>query len=130
NLGSRLVGLSRRYGVDIVVSEATRAQAPGFVWQRLDRVRVQGKAQAVDVYTPLGRADQVSSAQNEELRIWNQAWAAWLAREWAACETLLQHLQAQNEEKVLYRLYAQRVALMQQSPPGPEWDGATQMVTK
>src|SRR5690606_35070618 len=112
NLGARLEALSRLYGVDIVASEATRAQAPEFVWQGLDRVRVKGKAQAVDVYTPLGLKDQLSAAQVEELRVWNLAWAAWQSRDWAACESHLQHLLAQSEEKVLYRLYAQRVASM------------------
>src|SRR5690606_41183663 len=66
NLGARLEGLSRLYGVDIVVSEATRAQAPGFVWQRLDRVRVRGQAQEGEGYTPLGRADPVRRPPNEE----------------------------------------------------------------
>ena len=51
NLGARLEGLSRVYGVDIVASDATRAQAQGFAWQELDRVRVKGKAQAITIFT-------------------------------------------------------------------------------
>ena len=39
NLGSRLEGLSKAYGVDIVVSESTRKQATAFAWQELDKVR-------------------------------------------------------------------------------------------
>jgi adenylate cyclase len=53
NLGSRLEGLSKVYGVDIVVSETTRKQAPQFAWQELDRVRVKGKEQAVGIFYPL-----------------------------------------------------------------------------
>ena len=48
NLGSRLEGLGKHYGVDIVVSETTRAQAgDGFTWQELDTVKVKGKDAAV-----------------------------------------------------------------------------------
>ena len=52
NLGSRLEGLSKVYGVEIVVSETTRQQATGFVWQEIDKVRVKGREQAVTIFRP------------------------------------------------------------------------------
>lgn len=52
NLASRLEGLSRRYGVDIVASDSTRAQAPGVPWRALGRVRVKGRHEAVTIHTP------------------------------------------------------------------------------
>lgn len=130
NLGSRLEGLSRLYGVDIVASDSTRAQAPEFVWQELDRVRVKGKAQAVTVFTPLDPAAASAAGQDEELRLWEAFLQAWRRQDQAACETNLRQLQALNAEKVLYRVWAERVASMQQSPPGPGWDGATTLETK
>lgn len=130
NLGSRLEGLARVYGVDIVVSESTRAQAPDFVWQELDRVRVKGKAAAVTIYTPLGLPGRVNDDQQQELSLWNQALAAWRRQDWDACDVDLLNLQRLNEKKVLYPLYAQRVASMRQSPPGPSWDGTTSYDTK
>ncbi len=39
NLAARLEGLCRVYGVDVIASDATRAQASGVAWQALDRVR-------------------------------------------------------------------------------------------
>jgi len=125
NLGSRLEGLSRTYGVDIVASDTTRAQAQQFVWQELDRVRVKGKAQAVTICTPLGLREHLSEAQTDELREWNQALKAWRAQEWDACDVHLLNLRRQNAEKVLYRLYGDRVASMRLSPPHAMWDGAT-----
>ncbi|HEY9094541.1 MAG TPA: adenylate/guanylate cyclase domain-containing protein, partial [Hydrogenophaga sp.] len=130
NLGSRLEGLSRRYGVEIVVSESTRSQAPGFVWQWLDRVRVKGKAHAVDIYTPCCTLGEQTSALAHELAVWDQAVLAWHAREWDICEQRLVELQALSEEKYLYRLYAERVVSMKASPPGPEWDGVATFDSK
>ncbi|MDP2263203.1 MAG: adenylate/guanylate cyclase domain-containing protein [Hydrogenophaga sp.] len=130
NLGARLEGLARVYGVDIVASDLTREQAPGFEWQELDRVRVKGKASVVTIHTPLGPAGALSEQQRAELRLWDQALQAWRRQDWDACDVHLLNLQRQNEKKVLYRLYAQRVASMRQSPPGPMWDGATSHETK
>jgi adenylate cyclase len=130
NLGSRLEGLSRFYGVDIVASEFTRIQAPGFAWQRLDRVRVKGKAQAVDIYSPLCPLAQRTPALAEEMQLWELTWDAWRAQDWGACEQHLAVLRHRNEKKCLYRLYAQRVVSMRASPPGPDWDGTTDFDTK
>ncbi|WP_372657121.1 CHASE2 domain-containing protein [Hydrogenophaga sp.] len=130
NLGARLEGLSRVYGEDIVVSESTQAQAPEFAWQELDRVRVKGKTQAVTIYTPLALAGQLTPAQREELRLWGQTLKAWRAQDWDSCDVLLLNLQRQNAKKVLYRLYAERVASMRSSPPVQAWDGSTQFDSK
>ena len=130
NLGSRLEGLSRQYGVDVVASDATRAAAPQHVWQELDRVRVKGKASAVTIFTPLGRAGALSPAQTGELALWKQCLQSWRAQDWDGCDVHLLNLQRQNAKKVLYRLYADRVASMRLSPPGPAWDGTTAFDTK
>ncbi|OGB17268.1 MAG: guanylate cyclase [Burkholderiales bacterium RIFCSPHIGHO2_12_FULL_67_38] len=130
NLGSRLEGLSPTYGVDIVASDATREQAPQFVWQELDRVRVKGRATAVTIYTPLGTSETLSNELAEELRLWHWVLQTWRAQDWDACDACLLQLQRQNAEKVLYRLYAQRVASMRRLPPDPAWDGATTFETK
>lgn len=59
NLGSCLQGLSKTYGVDIVVSESTRKLANDFAWQELDRGRVKGKDPAVAIFWPLALADRI-----------------------------------------------------------------------
>ena len=35
NLGSRLEGLTKAYGVDIIVGELTKDQVPEFIWDRV-----------------------------------------------------------------------------------------------
>lgn len=65
NLGSCLEGLSKTYGVDIVVSESTRKLANDFAWQELDRVRVKGKDQAVAIFWPLALADRIDKTNKD-----------------------------------------------------------------
>lgn len=130
NLGSRLEGLSKVYGVEIVASETVRRAAPGFVWQELDRVRVKGKAQAVAIYTPIGPAGAVPPGTADELSTWNAFLAAYRAQDWEQAELQLLNLRRMNTKKYLYELYTERVASMRLLPFDPTWDGATNFETK
>ena len=130
NLGSRLEGLSKTYGVDIVASETTRAQSDEFAWQELDKVRVKGKEQAVAIFWPMARADQLGEQQAAELASWNRLLAAYRAQDWGACDEHIANLQRLNPTKYLYQLYAERVASMRLLPHDPDWDGATNFETK
>jgi adenylate cyclase len=130
NLGSRLEGLSKVYGVDIVVSETARRQAPEFAWQELDRVRVKGKEQAVGIFYPVAPADAIEPQTAEELKIWGAFLKAYRAQDWDRCELQLLNLQRLGAKKYLYDLYAERVASMRLLPLDPAWDGATTFETK
>ncbi|MCZ8227629.1 MAG: adenylate/guanylate cyclase domain-containing protein [Burkholderiaceae bacterium] len=130
NLGSRLEGLSKSYGVDIVVSETTRKLANDFAWQELDKVRVKGKDQAVAIFWPLAPADRIDKDNLSELKTWGMALKAYRAQDWDQCDVQLLNLQRLNGKKFLYRLYAERVASMRLLPFDPEWDGATNFETK
>jgi adenylate cyclase len=134
NLGSRLEGLSKTYGVDIVVSETTRKQASQFAWQELDRVRVKGKEQAVGIYYPASSAEQLSKEQSEEIKLWNTFLKAYRIQDWDQCDLAMLNLQrhnnGKNAKKYLYQLYGERVASMRLLPFDPSWDGATNFETK
>jgi adenylate cyclase len=130
NLGSRLEGLSKVYGVDIVVSDSARALAPQFVWQELDLVRVKGKEQAVAIFWPLAPVERIEQAQREELKAWGALIKAYRAQDWDQCDTLLVNLHRMNPKKYLYEVYSERVASMRLLPFDPAWDGATNFETK
>ena len=130
NLGSRLEGLSKAYGVEIVVNESTRALAPDFIWQELDRVRVKGKEQAVSIYCPLAPADLLDAALASELKLWTAFLKAYRAQQWDQADVLLINLMRANTSKYLYSLYTERVASMRLLPFDPAWDGATNFETK
>ncbi|MBI2725714.1 MAG: adenylate/guanylate cyclase domain-containing protein [Polaromonas sp.] len=130
NLGSRLEGLSKTYGVDIVVSESTRRLANDFAWQELDKVRVKGKDNAVAIFWPLAPLDAIDQGKSAELKTWSQALKAYRMQDWDQCDVQLLNLQRLNAKKYLYQLYSERVASMRLLPFDPEWDGATNFETK
>ena len=130
NLGSRLEGLSKIYGVDMVVSETTRRLAQEFGWQELDKVRVKGKEQAVAIFYPLGPLQALEKAQADEVKTWAGLVKAYRAQDWEQCDLMLLNLQRMNAKKYLYELYSDRVASMRLLPFDPGWDGATNFETK
>ena len=130
NLGSRLEGLSAIYGVTIVASAATRAQAPAFVWQELDTVRVKGKDTAVTIYTPLGLAADMTAAQQNAATLWASFLQTYRAQDWTAAEQQLVTMQASGVNYFLCGLYAGRIALMRARGFDPAWDGSTHFDTK
>lgn len=123
NLGSRLEGLTKSYGVSMIVSESTRNAAPEFAYRELDRVRVKGKDRAVTIFEPLGVAAELTDVAARELSVYGEALAAYRGRDWNRADSLFTELCAAAPATALYRIYLERIAHFRQHPPGADWDG-------
>src|SRR6185295_17061738 len=66
NLGSRLEGITKQYGADIIIGEGTKALISGIICREIDRVRVKGKDEAVTIFQPLGLEGQVEKPKLDE----------------------------------------------------------------
>ena len=130
NLGSRLEGLTKQYGVHIIVSEFTREQLPGFLFRELDCVRVKGKDEPVSIYEPIGLAGQVDQETENELALYREALKLYRAQNWDLAEVQFLNLQKMHPGRYLYQVYAERIAYFRTDPPGDGWDGAFTFKTK
>jgi len=128
NLAARLEGLTKEYGVGILVSETTKDEASDVVYRELDRVRVKGKGQAVSIYEPVGIPAEVSEQQHERITQFEQALVHYRAQQCDEAEKILQGLP--KADKVLVALYLNRITELRAQPPGAEWDGVTSFTTK
>ncbi len=130
NLASRLEGVTRQYGVDMVVGENTRRALPEFVFRELDRVRVKGKDEPVAIYEPVGETGKVDARTLEEAALFHQFLRSYRAQDWEQAELALYNLRNLFPDSELYRVYAERVAWLRAHPPGPGWDGVWVFETK
>ncbi|MDD5030324.1 MAG: adenylate/guanylate cyclase domain-containing protein, partial [Rhodoferax sp.] len=130
NLGSRLESLTKAYGVSMMVSEFTMARVPDFTFRELDCVRVKGKDRPVKIYQPLGPTNQVSESDQAELTDYTQALTIYRNQQWAQAQTAFEALQQRDPQRMLYRLYLERIAHFIQSPPAADWDGTYTFMTK
>src|SRR4029077_13176396 len=67
NLCSRLEGLTKEYGIGILVSEAIVKAAQGFVYREIDKVVVKGRQEGVSVFEPIGVVGQVTDTALTEI---------------------------------------------------------------
>ncbi len=130
NLGSRLEGLTKEYGVSIIVSESTRKAAPGFIYRELDLVKVKGKEQSVTIHEPLCRTGELTKELKDELKVYRQGLEYYRNRNWDLAEMQFLTLVKQTKNPGLYRKYAERCAWLRQNPPGQDWTGVFAFKTK
>jgi adenylate cyclase len=129
NLASRLEGLTRQYGVGVLVGEATREACPDIAFQLIDRVRVKGKAQPVSIHEPLGLAAELSPERASEAEMFAAAFADYEARRWDEAEIKLMELSRRQPRK-LYQVYLDRVTHFRFNPPAADWDGVFTFTSK
>ncbi len=122
NLGSRLEGLTKFYGVQLIVGEQTHAGQDAFLFRQLDRVQVKGKKEPTRIYTPICRLDEATSEVRAELALYEQARRAYIEKRWDDAEQGFRELRAE-EDNVLYDIYLERLAHLRVEPPDDDWDG-------
>ncbi len=134
NVAARLEGLTKQYGVPIMLGESMAAELSGFALLEVDRVRVVGREGAETIFALLGEEQMGSSEDFSALATAHKnVLAAYRAQDW---ETAL------AEIATAYGLYEgagipglpdllqQRARALQASPPGPDWDGVYQATQK
>lgn len=130
NLGSRLESITKKYGVGILVSEATRDVVKDVFFREIDRVRVKGKDVPVGIFEPIGLQDDIGKAVQDEMKLWHQTLRAYRSQDWDQADMNLLNLQRMAPASKLYVEYEKRVAHLRSNPPGEGWDGVTTFETK
>jgi adenylate cyclase len=124
NLGSRLEGLNKVYGTEIIVSENTvRLIEPGFVLRELDMVRVLGRKQAIRLYELVGKTGTALDPDHERaLSTYAEGLEAYRKAKWSDALALFQEVLTLRRDDGPSRTMAQRCLAYQVNPPEP-WDG-------
>lgn len=126
NLGSRLEGLTKEYGIHIMVSEYTQAKlTPGrFFMRDLDDIRVKGKNEPVKVFQ-LMRPDflRQESEIREFIGLFEEGRRLYKAQDWqTARERFFDCLRLKPDDKAT-ALYVERIEEYTQQAPAANWDG-------
>ena len=126
NLASRLEGQSKTYGVEILMSEATRAPVRDLAFLELDLVQVVGKSEPVRIFTLVGdeslaRSEVFIEAQSVQKRMLEH----YRASRWQEALDLIEQLEQLDLQRFTgyLSMMRNRIEAFRTSPPGKDWDG-------
>ncbi len=124
NLGSRLEGLTKMYGVNIVVSEMTwKYVKDDFIGRELDIVRVKGRQHPVAIYQLMGkRGDDIPA---EPLDVYRRAMTAFRGCDWQTASELFRKVEEWWPSDPPSILYLKRCEELLDKHPGEDWTCVT-----
>ena len=132
NLSSRLEGVTKEYGCDIIISEFTYNYCADRLWVRqLDKIRVKGKHQAVNIYELIGdRSTPLDANTQEFLHHYHTGRNAYTSREFGQAITCFEAARAIKPIDQAVNIHLERAYRYKQIPPPKSWDGVWTMITK
>ena len=125
NLASRLEGLNKIYGTQIIISDNTAQLVDGaFRLRELDLVRVKGRGQALRIFELVGDVGMRLPEERERLLdLYAAGLTAYRQRQWADALGLFgQCLEISPSDKPSLLMQA-RCRTYSATPPSGQWDG-------
>ena len=129
NLASRIEGLTKTYGVDIIISDVTYGRVKEhFVCRELDCVRVKGKQEPVVVFELIGV--EVDAAEQVFLAQWRIALEAYRQCDFAHSQSEFERALSLKPNSLSVQLYIDRCAHFILEPVARDWDGVYTLTNK
>lgn len=131
NLAARLEGVCKVYRVPILMSKDTYLLARERVSARfVDRVRVVGRSQPVDLYQPMAERSELSDEEIQESRLYEQAWSLMRDGQFDESLKLMVKLSVMSPYDGLYEVMLNRLKTYIHTPPEEDWEGVFNLKNK
>jgi adenylate cyclase len=130
NLASRLEGITKQYHVQVVISEATyRHVSSQFVCRELDKIRVKGKSQPVNIYELMDVAAERAKYE-PLLERFDRAMKSYKDQNWSDAASQFSDVLANFPDDGPSQVFLERAIEFSGNAPEGEWDGVYVMKTK
>ncbi len=124
NTASRLEGLNKIYGIDMLISETTARAAEGAVVMReVDAISAVGKRKPVTVYQIMGYPEDVNASVREGIRYYEEGLGAYRFRNWEKALACFQKTLALIPDDGPARVMSERCRAYRITPPEADWGG-------
>ena len=124
NLASRLEGLTRIYGVDLLVGASVAELVRDEVYLRsVARVQVKGKTKPVDVFTFVAaRGEETDPEFLKWLETYEEGLEKFRVRDFTDAKILFSRFLEFYPDDLLAKMYLQRALEYEQAPPDEAWE--------
>ena len=127
NLASRLEGINKQYGTEIIISEYTYEQIKDkLVCRELDLIRVKGKNEPVRIYELVSTKESVKKDTLEKIKSFQGALGAYRQKNFLAAKQAFENIKDDKPSEI----FAKRCEEFMKNPPSVEWDGVWTFETK
>jgi len=131
NLASRLEGVCKIYRVPILMSRDTYLQVRDEIAATfVDRVKVIGRAQPVDLYLPLAPRNEISDVDLQPHLTYEKAWNLMHQHLFDEAGKVFDALVEEVPDNGLYQVMQARNNRYIKTPPPKDWDGVTVLKNK
>ena len=134
NLSSRLEGLTKQYGVHIIIGEQTAAAIPEFARAEIDKLRVVGRETPETIFVLVGEEDTALTENYKKFEsLQKEFMTAYREQRWDDAETIADEAKFYAGEyriSAYYDKMKDRIAQYRKNPPGDNWDGIYQASSK
>jgi adenylate cyclase len=131
NLAARLEGVNKRYGTYMCVSEETmNAAGSGFIFRRLDRIRVVGKGNPIRIFELVEEEGRITESMQKGLARFELALELFEKRDWAGAIDLFNETLKFMPNDGPALCYIKTCNDYIASPPPEGWDGVYNMSVK
>ena len=131
NIASRLEGVNKAYGTQIIIEENTYRFAQNVIEVReLDLLTVVGKSEPIRVYELVSRLGERTPELTELHAIFAAGLAAYRAQNWQTAELRFAECLARKADDGPSRVFQHRVQVLRATPPPTNWDGVWRLTEK
>ena len=133
NLGSRLEGITKEYGVRIICSDATRLmlQRPDdFVLRELDWIKVKGKNEPVTIYEVMRFTSEKKDTALGTKELFESGLRSYRQRDFDTAQRYMLNILKIAPQDGPAGVFMERCEYFKENPPQEDWDGVWVMKSK
>jgi adenylate cyclase len=130
NTASRMEGLNKHLGTQILVSEEVLEQLDDFLVKRLGQFILAGKSMPVAACELICRMEESTDLQKNLCKVFAQALDAFQRQSWNEAAAGFKESLKMHPEDGPSRFYLDWCEKYKSNPPGDTWDGVVRLLTK
>lgn len=131
NIAARLESANKKYGTRIIMEHHTHAMIKDqFETRKIDRIRVVGIQEPVEIYELLAKKSQLEPSANALRNHYESALQCYQARDFKEAKNYLHRCTEIHPNDGPTQVLRQRMEILTQTPPANDWDGVWQLESK
>lgn len=129
NLGARLEGITKQYGVRTCISQFTNKKLSNFTTRELDMIIVKGKKEPVKIYELICSKDELDEKTVDLVHHFEIGLDLYRQQKWNDAIKAFQQVLEIKKDKAA-QLFIDRCKTFKKNPPSKDWNGVWEFKTK